>query len=287
MRRVRALAATPDGEILDAGGVPVHYLRTGSGPPVVLLHGASGNLRDWTLGALAAIAERHDVIAFDRPGLGFTGRPVRGADRRLGAQAALLRDALARLGVERATLVGHSFGGAVALAWALDAPETVAGLLLLGAPSQPRGRPGLMTGLLANRLTGPLVVRNVPARTANRLAAAAVTRIFQPQAPPEGYLAHMRPELLLDPARLRANAGQVAGLKRQLRAMVPRYPELAMPVEILHGTADAVVPHAVHALPLARQIPGARLTTLEGIGHMPQHGALAEVVAALRRLSGA
>ena len=47
-----------------------------------------------------------------------------------------------------------------------------------------------------------------------------------------------------------------------------------MPVEILHGTADAVVPHAVHALPLARQIPGARLTTLEGMGHMPQHGAL-------------
>lgn len=144
-----------------------------------------------------------------------------------------------------------------------------------------------MTGLLANRLTGPLVVRNVPARTANRLAAAAVTRIFQPQAPPEGYLVHMRPELLLDPARLRANARQAAALKRQLRAMVPRYPDLAMPVEILHGTADAVVPHALHALPLARQIPGARLTTLEGMGHMPQHGALAEVVAALQRLSGA
>ena len=82
------------------------------------------------------------MIAFDRPGLGFTGRPVRGADRRLAAQAALLRRALARLGVGRATLVGHSFGGAVALAWALGAPATVAGLLLLGAPSQPLGRPG-------------------------------------------------------------------------------------------------------------------------------------------------
>ena len=171
--------------------MPIHYLRTGSGPPVVLLHGASGNLRDWTLGALAAIAERHDVIAFDRPGLGFTGRPV-AARPAAGAQAALLRDALARLGVERATLVGHSFGGAVALAWALDAPETVAGLLLLGAPSQPRGRPGLMTGLLANRLTGPLVARNVPARTANRLAAAASPASSSPRRR-RGYLAHMRP----------------------------------------------------------------------------------------------
>ena len=278
---------SPDGEILDVDGVPVHYLRAGNGPPVVLLHGASGNLRDWTLGALAAIAERHEVIAFDRPGLGFTGRPVRGADRRLAAQAALLRHALARLGVGRATLVGHSFGGAVALAWAIEAPETVAGLLLLGTPSQPLGRPGLMTGLLANRLTGPLLARNVPARTANRLAAAAIARIFQPQPAPPGYLAHMRPDLLLDPARLRANAAQVAALKRQLRSMVPRYPELAIPVEIVHGAADAVVPHAVHALPLARQIPGARLTTLPGIGHMPQHNALPEVMAALRRLTGA
>ena len=60
-----------------------------------------------------------------------------------------------------------------------------------------------------------------------------------------------------------------------------------MPVEILHGTADAVVPHAAHALPLARQIPGARLTTLEGVGHMPQHAVLPELLAALRRLTGA
>ena len=74
--------------------------------------------------------ERHEVIAFDRPGLGFSGRPAAAPTSVWRLQAALLRGALARLGVARATLVGHSFGGAVALAWALEAPETVAGLLL-------------------------------------------------------------------------------------------------------------------------------------------------------------
>ena len=280
--RRRAAPPEPDGEILTVDGVPLHFQRSGRGPAVVLLHGASGNLRDWTLGAAAAMAEDHSVIAFDRPGLGFSGR-VRGG-RRLTVQAGLMRAALARLGITRASLVGHSYGGAVALAWALAAPASVTGLLLLGTPSQPRGRLSLMTGLLANILTGPLLARNVPGRVADRLAGRAVTRIFAPQPAPAGYLAHMRPDLLLQPATIRANALQLKALKAQLRAMAARYPDIAVPVEILHGSADAVVPLEVHALPLARQIPNARLTRLEGVGHMPQHAALPEVLAALHRL---
>lgn len=274
----------PDGAIVTVGGVPIHYRRFGEGPPVVLLHGAGGNLRDLTFGVAPAIAERHAVIALDRPGLGFSGR-TRGA-RQLPGQAALLREALAALGVERATLVGHSYGGALALAWALAMPETVAGLLLLGAPSQPRGRLGLMNGLLASHLTGPIVARQMPGRVADRLVGNALVRIFAPQPVPAGYLAHMRPELVLSPAALRANALQLRALKAGLRAMAPRYGEIVAPTEIVHGTADAIVPFDIHALPLARQIPRATLTRLEGVGHMPQHAAVPEIVAALARLTG-
>jgi pimeloyl-ACP methyl ester carboxylesterase len=283
-RSRRAAVPSPDGAFIEAGGVPVHYRRFGSGPPVVLLHGAGGNLRDFTLSLAPEIARRHEVIAVDRPGLGFSGRTWRA--RQLSGQALLLAEALAALGVERPTLVGHSYGGALALAWALALPGTVAGALVIGAPSQPRGRIGLMNGLLASHLTGPIVARQVPDRIADRLVGNALVRIFSPQPVPPGYLAHMRPELVLSPAVLRANALQLRALKTGLRAIAPRYTELAVPVEIVHGAADGIVPFDVHALPLARQVPGARLTRLEGVGHMPQHAATDEILAALGRLTG-
>ncbi len=251
---------------------------------MVLLHGAGGNLRDLTLAFGPAIAARHTVIAFDRPGLGYSGRTRRA--RQLVGQARLLAEAVAALGVGPVTLVGHSYGGALALAWALALPETVAGLVLVSAPSQPRGRLGLMNGLLASHLTGPIVARRVPARLADRLVGNALVRVFSPQPVPADYLAHLRPELVLSPAVLRANALQLRALKGGLRGMVGQYGEIAVPVEILHGTADAIVPFDVHALPLARQIPGAVLTRLDGVGHMPQHAEAAAVVAALGRLTG-
>ena len=246
----------------------------------MLLHGAGGNLRDLTLGLAPALAARHEVIALDRPGLGFSGaHPPRPPARRAGG--APRRGARGASASSGAILVGHSYGGALALAWALALPETVAGLLVIGAPSQPRGRLGLMNGLLASHLTGPIVARQVPDRLADRLVGNALVRIFAPQPVPAGYLAHIRPELVLSPAVLRANALQLRALKAGLRAMAPHYGEITVPTEIVHGTADAIVPFDVHALPLARQVPHATLTRLEGAGHMPHHAAEPEIVAAL------
>jgi pimeloyl-ACP methyl ester carboxylesterase len=250
----------------------------------VELHGASGNLRDWTFGPAQAIARSNTVLAFDRPGHGLSGLPDRGGER-LDVQARLLRGALAQLGVGRVTLVGHSYGGSVALAWALDAPDSPDGLVLLAAPSQVwDGGLGFRTNLLANPLAGPLAARSLPALVTDATAAAAVAAVFAPQPAPEGYLEYLGRDLVLNPASLRANALQLTALKPQLRAMTPRYFGLPIPVEIIHGTADTTVPLAVHSEPLAGQLPRARLTRLDGVGHMPHHAALPELLAALARL---
>jgi len=280
-----APAGADGGAAIEIDGVPIYHRRMGSGPPLVLIHGASGNLRDWTLGPAQAMAETHTVHLFDRPGHGLSGWPGE-AGVELHAQASLMRRALAMRGVERARIVGHSYGGAVALAWALAAPGSVAGLMLIASPSQTWEGSGLgvSTRLLANPVTGPFVAQAAPVVVSERVARSAVENVFAPQAPPEGYFAHLQPDLILRPETLRRNARQLATLKGQIRAMIPDYPRLEMPVEILHGTADTTVKLGIHSEPLAGQVPNGRLTRLAGVGHMPHHVALPEVIAALGRL---
>lgn len=270
----------PAGRIVDVGGHAVHVLERGEGAPVVLLHGAGGNLLDWVVGPMAAIAARHHVIALDRPGLGYSLRPPGMEDPR--EQARHLDAALERLGIGRAVLAGHSYGGAVALAWALERPERVAGLVLLGAPSQVwEGSAGLHYDILNLPFAGGLVSRVAPVFVGPRQVARTVEGVFAPQRPPDDYAARIEAQLLLRPESLRANAADIGALKPALAQMVPRYPGLRVPLMQLHGTADTTVGLAIHAEKLAAQLPGSRLSRLEGVGHMPHHARPEAVVAAI------
>ncbi|PZQ47498.1 MAG: alpha/beta hydrolase [Rhodovulum sulfidophilum] len=279
MTAARADAAPGNFVVVD--GVPIHFARAGSGHPLCLIHGASGNLNDMTFRLAPALAERYDVIAVDRPGHGRSGLPP-GGGVSINRQAALIRGALAALGVARTIVVGHSYGGSVALAWAVDAPETVSALTLVSAPSQVwEGGLGLTNDLLASAVTGPLLAHAIPPFVGAGMADRALATVFAPQAAPPGYLDHLDLGLVLQPASLRENARQLVALKEELRPMVPAYARLDMPVEILHGEADRTVGLDIHAVPLARQIPGARLTRLPGIGHMPHQVATDRVVAGI------
>src|SRR3954471_7153434 len=127
----------PTGRFVEVGGVRLHYLEKGAGPPVVLLHGNVVTAEDWALsGVLDRVAARHRVVAFDRPGYGRSDRP-RGSAWTAADQAGLLRRALARLGVERPVVVGHSWGTNVALALALAEPAAVRGLVLVSGYYEP------------------------------------------------------------------------------------------------------------------------------------------------------
>lgn len=275
----------PTGRFVEIGGRRIHYRIEGAGPPAVALHGASGNLLDWLAGPGRVITRTNRVLMFDRPGLGHSDPPPPGREG-IRAQAEAMRLAAAQLGFGRALVIGHSFGGSVALAWAVDAPATVAGLALLAAPSQVwPGGIGALYGLAANPLTGPVVSRVLPALASEDLVQSAVRRVFAPQTAPDGYIDRVAPELSLRPSTVRANAAQLTALKDGLRAIVPAYAGLRMPVEILHGTADGTVGIDIHSEPLARQVPQARFTRLRGIGHMPHHAAPAALSEALSRLN--
>ena len=270
-----ATAFPPTGRLIETAGTVVHAHvqgpQDGTAPDVILIHGASGNTRDWTFGFADLLDDHARVIAFDRPGLGHSPA-LHDRGESPAEQAAVLDAAAAELGVRRAVVVGHSYGGAVAMAWALEHPERVAAVVSLAGATMPwRGGLGPWYSIASSPLGGATVVPLVAAFAPRGLAEQSVTQIFAPQPAPEGYLDHIGLPLTLRPDTLRANARQVNGLKPHVTAMAARYPGVTIPVEIVHGDRDTIVPLTTHSAPMARLLPDARLTVLQGIGHMPHH----------------
>jgi pimeloyl-ACP methyl ester carboxylesterase len=279
----RANAAfPPEGQIITVDGLRVHTYVAGTGPDLILIHGASGNLRDFTFSLIPKITSRYRVIAFDRPGLGWSD-PLPENNTSPTAQAAHLRRAADQLGVERPIVLGHSYGGAVAMAWALDDPDTAA-LVLVSAATMPwDGNIWYMHNVMGNPLGGWTAVPLITAFAGNATAEAATRDIFQPDTMPPGYLDHIGAALTMRRSTLAANSAQVAGLKPFIIAMRARYPELTLPIEAVHGDTDTIVPLRVHSGPLSVLLPNVSLTVLPDTGHMPQHANEAQVLAAIDR----
>ena len=278
-------AYPPEGDFVEVDGARVHYVQAGEGPDVILLHGAGGNLRDFTFDFMDRLTDRYRVTAFDRPGLGYTDRvpgtprgPLETEAEPPRAQARLLRGAAEALGITDPVLVGHSFGGIVSYGWAVEALDTespanpsaivsLAGVTLpwpgeLGAYYRVNGSP------LGGAVTIPLISAFVPQGT----VAEAIENTFTPQPAPDGYAEHIGAGLTLRPRSMRANIRQVNSLRPHVVEMEKRYPELTLPVEIVHGTLDDTVPIDVHARPFTERFGEiANLTELEGVGHMPHH----------------
>lgn len=284
-------AHPPAGRLVPVVGGRLHVVdlapaRPSDAPPIVLLHGASGNLEDQRLTLGTALAVRHRVILIDRPGHGYSDRPGGRSDASPARQAALIAQALARLGVSRAIVVGHSWSGALAAALALDFPERVAGLALVAPVTHPW--PGGISWY--NRLASTSVIGRLFAETCvfplgSLMIAPAIDDVFEPQLPPADYVRRAATRLVLRPQEFIANAQDVAALKAFVTAQTPRYREIAVPTVIVSGDRDTTVGLEIHSRVAATLIPGAKLIVLPGIGHMPHHVAADAIVAVIEQLA--
>ena len=290
--RAAEAAYPPKGQIVDVDGVGIHvYDAGGTGPDLVLIHGANGNIRDFSDALLNRLTQAYRVWLVDRPGLGWSDRsdpeylgPWSRASESPAEQARVLQAAVARLGVERPLVLGHSFGGAVALAWALERPDHIAGLVVVSGASNPwPDGLGAFYNVSATRLGGATFVPFVTAFASKAQANTVIARIFAPQEAPKDYARLVGVPLSLRRESQRANTRQVTSLLPHVVEMSARYGAIAVPTEILHGTADDIVPLAIHSEPLAQQIPDAVLTRLDGIGHMPHHATPEAVIDAVDR----
>ena len=282
-RRIEA-AHPPSGRFIEVDGVKLHWIEQGAGRPVVFVHGAGGMVEDLLSSRFAPmVGANHRLIAIDRPGYGHSDRPrpeLAGPE----AQARLLHQALAQLGVERPILIGHSWGGALVLAYAQEFPLDVAGVLVLAGWSHPAREAALwVAGLPAAPVIGSLMSRALAPALAAGLAREIIAQLFAPEPVPAGF-ADFPVELALRPSQLRANAEDLAALNADVARLRRHYKQIAVPVEILTGGADKIVDPAAHGFRLARAVPHAGFQVLPDVGHMLHHTQPEAVCAALARL---
>lgn len=256
----------PHGSFVEADGLRLRYVERGSGVPIVLIHGAYGGLEDWELTILDDVARRGRAIAIDRPGHGYSERPASGTCS-VAEQARILHAALVRLGVERAVVVGFSYGGAVAVSYALQFPAATAGLMTVnGALYEWDGITAPSDVVASVPVLGALGAWTVATPIAVISKDKGVARAFSP-APVDPRFASSSIRLALRPSALLANAQDMRLLKPALRLQSPRYGELAMPVAIVTGLGDLVTGPQFHSYRLQRTVPGSVIHPVEGSGH--------------------
>jgi pimeloyl-ACP methyl ester carboxylesterase len=273
----------PIGRFLDVDGVRLHYLERGQGPPLVLLHGNGTMIQDFVVsGLLDAAAADHRVIAFDRPGFGYSSRP-RNRIWTPHAQARLIHDALRQLGVNRAVVLGHSWGTLVAIALAVNHPHTVRSLVLLSGFYFPRFRfDALLFSPPAIPVIGDVLRYTVSPVLGALLMPLQLRAMFGPPPVPARFKERFPISLLLRPWQIRASAAE-AGLMIPSAAMLrPRYPELAQAVMIMAGTDDRIATIDRQSGRLHAALPGSEFRAVPGVGHMIHHTVPDQVLSALR-----
>lgn len=266
-RRVDA-ALPPLGRFVEVGDARIHYLEKGDGPTLLLIHGLGASMRVFTHSMLERLAGEFRVVLMERPGSGESTR-VPSACARVRSQAETVSEFIRVMGLERPMLVGHSLGGAVALAVALNHPEQVRGLALIAPLANvqetvpPIFRKLLITSRTLRRLTAWTVA--TPFSILRR--AQVLDTLFGPEAVPPDYATAGGGLLGLRPKSFCASSEDLVALEGEMLPMVERYAELRLPVGIIYGTGDRVLDHRQHGVEVAAKIKGAELELIEG-GHM-------------------
>jgi pimeloyl-ACP methyl ester carboxylesterase len=281
MSAPRPVAPAGDEGTIDLHGHRVAYRRAGSGPAVLLVHGIAGTGAVWDA-VVPELARTHTVIAPDLPGHGASG--ASGGDYSVGAMAATLRDLLLALQIERATVVGHSLGGGVAMQFAYLFPEHCERLVLISSGGLGRS---VNLVLRSAALPGSELVTaglGLSARAGGRaLRAAGLLRPERHSAPARelgrsvGSLADRETRTAFL-ATLRAVVGPVG---QRVFAGDRLYLAAAMPTLIVWGERDPMIP-AGHGRRAHAAMPGSRLELLPGVGHFPPLEAPEQTVAVLR-----
>jgi pimeloyl-ACP methyl ester carboxylesterase len=278
---------SPSGRFLTVEGVRLHYIDTGGkGPPILLLHGNGSMVRELEIsGIIEQLSQQYRVIAFDRPGFGYSERP-RAKAWTPAAQADLMHAAMRSLGLKSAIVLGHSWGTLVALELALRHSRFVRGLMLIAGFYFPEARRDLaLLSLAAAPVFGDLMCYTLSPILARLLSRRARRMVFAPRPVSERFRKEFPVDLAIRPTQIRAALKDLAMLLPAAEALAGRYGRIRKPTIIIAGAEDGIVNVGRHGVRLQSQIPGSELYVLPHDGHMVHHHAPLTILQAADRLA--
>lgn len=277
-----------EGKFAEVPGARLHYVDLNpeaEGPAIVMIHGLMGQLRNFSHSLAGRLAADHRVILVDRPGWGHSS--IEGARPGIVAQAKMIAALIEQLELDRPSLVGHSLGGAVSLALALDRPDLVRGLALIAPLSQVvETVPPAFKGLLAPPALRPVLAWTVAVPVGLRNGARTAAAIFAPDPVPADFALAGGGALALRPKSYMAGSFELRTVPAEMVTLTARYGAMRVPVAILYGRSDAVLDPGLNGERTAAEIPGATIELIHG-GHMLPVTHPAETEAWLRRVLSA
>lgn len=281
----------PIGEFKTVNDTKMHYKHIKSEnaaelPAIVFVHGASGNLLDQMNVYGELLKDRADLIFLDRPGHGYSSRGP-STNSKPDGQAATIAALLDALQIDKAIIVGHSFGSIVTISMALNHPEKVAGTVLLSPVSHPwPGGVSWYYELSKVPIAGYLFSETVALPAGLMRLDSGTACVFAPNKPAQNYAENTAVSLVLRPYHFRNNARDVGGLYEYVSRMKSRYSEIKSPMKIITGDRDTVVLPNIHSRGLNQDVENAELIWIQNAGHKTDYVATDLVVAAIENVNG-
>jgi len=265
------------GKILNLNGLPVHGYTEGNGAQdIVFIHGAFGNLRDWVFATRALSKFDRRIICIDRPGFGYSERDKSKWDAE--RQADQARAYLKKIKGKNPILVGHSWGALVAMSWAAKYPDEVKGVISVAGLNMPfSGISKLVNDIGLIDIAYELYFTNVVSKVDRGSVKKFSSRMFRPQDIPEGYLDFIGSDLSRRLSTIKANKSDLNVTSNALDRNFAFYDHMEMPIEIIHGEQDFLLPVKSQAVAFKEVMPNSRLHILPRIGHMAHHFASKEI----------
>ncbi len=264
-------ALPPRGKFTAVPGGRLHWVEKGEGKPVVMIHGLAGSHCNFTYALMDRLAEKgYRAIALDRPGCGWSERDS-DDQARIPNQAAMIAAWLEAEGIEKSLLVGHSLGGAVSLALAVNHPEKVGGLALVSAlvqaPQAPSdafaginiANPGLRN-FIAHTIATPLSIRN---------GEKTLSIVFGPDPAPADFRTRGGGLLNLRPRAFYAAATDLHAVDKDMDSITARIGGISVPVGMFYGEDDLILSAPEQMAALRKALPDAEMESVPGRGHMP------------------
>jgi pimeloyl-ACP methyl ester carboxylesterase len=270
------------GNYIDVKGQQIRVYQTGSGPDILLIHGLPGCIEDWET-IMPELSKKFRVTAFDRPGHGFSSANKLKYNLEQNADFAFAL--IDKLKLNNPVVVGHSYGGSTVVEMAERNASNVKAFVSVSPVTSSMGKPDIIIYILKTPVIGPASAWLVKLFTGCKMIREGLDEAFDPNQKdiPQGF-ADTRCMIFSQPKVIKTLSHEEMTMRQDVKKMTPLYGNIKIPLFIVHGGSDKVVPFTDGVL-LNKAVPGSKLTLLKNTGHMVQYARPAELIKVIEEAS--